>query len=501
MHDYPFGGLTAEAEAADPERYATELYFPHVSDGRHEQARSASCKFIIGRRGSGKTSLAYYLQTQKDEPYRAFVLIHSHGNTFGRIHKEVSDSIASKGMPFGEDVARLWSLAIWTAIMSELDKRGFVHSAAVKTYLGAARGPIFKGTQIFIDGLVSLVSKSGSGMLDWDRLSSVLEEASYSRALEDTRSALDRLDRVAVVIDTPEECLRTSAETASLMGLLMAVNRPQSEYHRNLHLKCLVVSEVWAHVSSRMPGIDRYDPLMLRWSVVDLMSLMCYRYNNFVAEHQFSEAVPPGVIHWKSPAEVRHRVWDHYFPTSAPGPSGFMETTVELVLRHTQLRPRQAIAIGNAITRESRGWRFRNSQVTKAVVDRAEWLCSEIFASYVDIYPNAEMLALENFRGRPAVFSAEGMNLSAAIWDTAYQLGIAGPVIRKSKRREPEPDFTEYQDAEFEFCNSAARLWRPSSGLVAIHPIFHKRLDIRESGETVVGLPSQYAGASPSYWR
>jgi hypothetical protein len=488
MHELPFGSPTAEEEISDSEHYATRLYVRQLADRRHEQARAAKCRFIVGQRGTGKTALGHYLKVQTDDPYSAFVLIDWRGTTFSRVQKAVQDATGDTGLPYSEDVARLWTLVCWIALMTELSARQLVESPAVNAFTRVAHGEFINGTQVLLDGLASLVSKNGARLLDWDKLPATLNELGYSRAVEDTRNALDRLGRVAIVVDLPEDCLKSSADIAAIVGLLMAVNRTGGELHENVHVKCLVTTEVWSHVTSRMPGIDRYNPLEIRWTPVDLLRLMCYRYNSFLGDHHWPDSVLPSSVSWESPNDVRVKVWEKYFPPRAEGCSRFLEDSRQLIVRHSQLRPRQVIAICNSIASRSALRRFNPDHVTRGLVERVDWIASQVLTSYVDVYPDAEAVLARYLGNREAVFRSNSIDPPGEVWDMAYQMGIVGPVVSESAVRYAEPEFSRYQNAEFEFCASAPRRWRPHRELVAVHPIFHRRFNIHETAESVVGF-------------
>jgi hypothetical protein len=496
MYQQPFGSPSAEDEVA---LFSTR-YFRHLSDRRHELARNPDFRFILGRRGTGKTALAHYLQTQSHEPYDASIIINSSGTTFMRVDKEIADVEGRVGMPYHDDVARLWLLIFWTAVMTELDRRGLLNSRAVKDYLAVAHGDFIKGTQVLIDGLAAVMSSQGQPLLDFDRRQALLNQTSYPRALEDTWNCLDRLKRVAVLVDAPEEPLKTPAQAQTVRGLLFAANTPRNDtrLHPNIHVKCLVPTEVWTHLTSNMPGKDRYQRLEVRWPPHDLMCLVAYRYNAFLIENDRGHAIRPTNegFDWTSPGNVRSWIWDSIFPPKAEGRANVLEPSLEVIVRHTQLRPRQMISLCNAIAEKSNDRKFNPNHVRGGLQDRVPWFADEIFASYADIHREAEHLLREHLHSKPAVFQSSTATADPEFWSIAYQLGAVGPVTRGAARGDSESEFEYYRAAEFEFCGHFTR-WAPHDDYVAVHPIFHKHFNITETRETLVSFRGWWEAAAP----
>jgi hypothetical protein len=495
MYQQPFGSPSAEDEVP---LFSTR-YFRHLSDQRHELARHANCRFIVGRRGTGKTALAHYLRAQSQEPYDASIIINNSGTTFMRVTKEVADADRRVGMPFHDDIAQLWLLIFWTAVMTELDQRRLLTSKAAKDYLAIAHGDFIKGTQVLIDGLAAVMSSQGQSLLDFDRRQELLNQVSYPRALEDTWNCLERLKRVAVIVDVPEDCLQPPALAQAIRGLLIAANTPRNDtrLHRSIHVKCLVPSEAWTHLTSQMAGKDRYQPLEVRWSPNDLMCLVAYRYNAFLIENDKGHAVRPSNegFDWTSPANVRAWIWDSIFPRKAEGRARVLEPALDVIVRHTQLRPRQMISLCNAIAEKSNVRKFNPNHVTGGLVDRVNWFAEEIFASYAAIHPDAEKLLRQYLQNRPAVFEATTTTGDHEFWTIAYQLGAVGSVTKGVAQKYSEAEFEYYQAAEFEFCGGPAR-WVPHDERVAVHPIFHKHFNITETRDTLVGFRGWWEAAA-----
>jgi hypothetical protein len=376
-------------------------------------------------------------------------------------------------------------------VMTELDQRKLLNSKTVKDYLALAYGDFIKGTQVLIDGLASVMNGQGEALLDFDRRQALLNKMSFPRALEDTRNCLEHLRRVAVVIDTPEDCLKDPALAQTVRALFIAANTPRDDprLHKNVHIKCLVPSEVWSYLTSQMAGKDRYQSLEIRWSPNDLMCLASYRYNAFLIENDEFRAIRPRSegFDWTSPANVRAHVWDYIFPGKSESRARVLEPTLDLIIRHTQLRPRQMISLCNAIAEKSNDRRFNPNHVSGGIADRVNWFAQEIFASYADIYQDAEKLLTEHLRRRPPVFNATATPSDHEFWTVAYQLGAVGPVTGGSARNYGESEFDSYRAAEFEFCGGPTR-WAPHDETVAVHPLFHRHLNITETRDSLVGF-------------
>ena len=481
----PFGSLAAEDELS----ILKNLYLVNLSDKRHELALFPHHRIILGRRGSGKTALAEYLRFQKVKPYDAYVTI-DYTPTLGIILREVDEHLSRQRIPFADDVVRLWLLAFWTSLMTELVRAGHLNSSAVRTYLATASPITMVGRRHgALDGLAAAIRTEQRSLLDWDHLRRRLDESAYPAAVDDTKQCLTQLHRVAIAVDSIDALpIQSAAMIAVATALLTAANRSASELHEHLHLKCFVPSEVWAYLAARMPDVGKFQPLEIRWSPDDLLRLACFRYNNFLAEEDFHGAVAPSSVTWASATDVREKVWKRFFPSNAQGPSGLLEDVETLILRHTQLRPRQLILVCNAIAGKSALRKFNPDHVRDGL-ESVDVLATEVFASYSSICPGAEVMLGRHLRNRPAVFDSKEIAATDECWDVAYELGVAGPVTHAAR---PFKDSRlEYHNAEFDFSGTRLSRWRPNRERVAIHPMFHKRFGIKEDAHTMVGLRSR----------
>ena len=481
----PFG-----IPAAEYEPRLARTYLSDVGDRRHELTLAPYHRIILGRRGSGKTALAAYLRFQKDQPYDAFVSIDQR-TAFRRILTEVERSMDHGRPALAEDIIALWILGFWTAVMTELHHLGHLDSLAVRHYLRVAQsGGINIPGAGLLDPLASIVRQRDSTLLDHDALVTALDGASYQDAIADAKVCLDRLQCVAIAIDSLEEApVQSQAMVAVAGALLLAASRSGEVMHEHIHVKCLVPTELWLYLAPKIQGVGKFTPFEIRWSIDDLMRLVCIRYNNFLAEFDHVRAVLPGP-NPKSPADVRGRIWDQFFPKKAEGPSGFLEDVQTLMMRHTQLRPRQLIQLCNSIASKSELRTFNPNHIRDGIQDCVEALATEVFASYNHIYRDVEEALQQHLRNRPAAFDSKSVNAPDAFWDMAYELGVVGPVTggKKMPVRE-ESEFQEYLTADFDFGGSGTARWRPRIGeQVAVHPMFHKRLGIREGAQTMIGL-------------
>jgi len=481
----PFGIPATEFE---PPRLH-DTYLSDLGDRRHDRALSPYHRVILGRRGSGKTALAEYLRLQTDRPYDAYAKFDWSASR--RIITDVEEMLSRQRAVLTEDVVQLWIIALWTVTMGKLQELGHIDSAAVRKYLSIAQ-PAAKTTapQSVLDGLAARVRQHDGTLLNWDRLNVVLEEASYATAVADTKAYLQTSQPVAIVIDFVDEPPVKSAPIfIATKGLLMAANASGQQMHEKIHVKCFVPSEIWLYMAARMEAVGKFLPFEMRWSKDDLLRLVCIRYNNLLSEYDFEQSVRPRPT-TESPVEhVRQTIWHRFFPARAEGPSGLLEDVETLIMRHTQLRPRQLIQICNAIADQSEARRFNPDHVRDGLRASVDGLATEVFASYSKIYPDVEDVLQRYLRNRPAIFDAQAINAPDEFWDIAYELGVVGPVSGESKASgKGEAEFQQYRTANFDFGGGDAARWRPNRDPVAVHPMFHKRFGIREDADTMVGL-------------
>jgi hypothetical protein len=480
----PFGMPAAEFEPR-----LTRTYLSDLGDRRHELALAPYHCIILGRRGSGKTALAGHLEFQQDQPYDAFVTINQY-RLFRRILTEVEGAMERGRAALAEDIIGLWTIGFWTAVLAELQRTKGLDSPAVRQYLSVAQPKAINASGALLDPLASIVRQRGATLLDQDALRAILDETAFEEAVVDAKACLDRLKRVAIAVDSLEEApVQSQAMIAVAGALLLASMRSGVSMHPNIHVKCLVPTELWLYLAAKVPGVGKFTPFEIRWSVDDLIRLVGLRYNDFLAEFDRSKAVLPGP-NPTSVIDVRFKVWDQFFPKRAEGPSGFLEDVVTLMMRHTQLRPRQLIQLCNMIASKSRARSFNPNHIKAGIQECLEELTNEVFAAYSRIYKDADVALQRYLRNRPAAFVPRSGDAPDEFWDMAYQMAVIGPVTGKqSLAARDESEFQHYLNAKFDFGGTATARWRPQDGeLVAIHPMFHKRLGIREDANTMIGL-------------
>lgn len=91
------------------------------------------------------------------------------------------------------------------------------------------------------------------------------------------------------------------------------------------------------------------------------------------------------------------------------------------------------------------------------------------------------------------MFTADLLKADERFWRIAYELGVVGPVASSSSRPYDESEFLGYVKTAFNFCGTGPVNWLPVDERVAVHPMFHRRFEITETAETIVGLDSPSA--------
>jgi hypothetical protein len=493
--EQPFGTPDARNELGD----YRHLFIPDTNDKRVDVVVLENRCPILGRRGTGKSALAQHLKWQVPRVFAAFVEVDL-PPLFDHIVREV-DRDPGKAHRVIDTIAQVWKVAIWTAVMERLVHDRILISPSVSTYLGAHQPSSTRSmVQLSLDGLGRLVRKEEGSLLDWSALNRALEERSYHKALQDTKECLALLGKCVVIIDSLDGIATKTDVTSDVMiGLLTAA---KSESYKYLTVKCFLPTEAWIELRPRMPHVGQFEPFELRWSPDDLMRLLSSRVNRFLSERDLELARNTGEVTWQFAQDVRTKVWEKIFPEAAQAPhSPFLERTEDLIIRYTQLRPRQAIAICNGIANAA--WppmpdvpdepRRRYSQVGKlkphhvaiGIDEKLSGIVSEIVNAYSGS-GDAAIKALDYFAGGEAIKTTESVSATEMAWTLAYRMGAIGPV-RSIVKAAGNAAFNYYKAAEFEYCHRGPIDWRPlKDEQVAIHPIFHKMLGIQETGDTMI---------------
>jgi hypothetical protein len=389
-------GPTAITDEIDPEVFRL-IYDESAEPNKLSGDRPPT--FIIGRRGSGKTSL---LLSTLLNPSNLVVHLRSDG-IYSRVSAIVRE-LENRIVLTEEGVADIWRMLLWAPVSIRLTENTDDRDPAGEYNLlweeltpirNAVRESVEQGSRqddVVLDRVTEKLLTSlttDRGILAADTLASRFHL--YTRPWVDCMDAARQLiaareTRAFVLIDSIENLgPRLPQLDLTLRGLFHLVGRQGIQSRRtDFRLQCCFPSELWPslHRISANPLKDFAHSILLQWTAGDLVHLADARLEEFFERNpQFApRGVRPTTILDLLPPRVTNRL-------------GVSEAPLSYMLRHTQLLPRQFLQITNKALGRSlteRGNPFMQERDVVAAVSEVESiLCPEIFSAFSHIYPAA----------------------------------------------------------------------------------------------------------------
>lgn len=490
---YPFGEESCEHELAVLQDHYPEYFYEQSRF--NEEALDPSVYLIVGRRGSGKTSLTKYFNFQK-----RFKNARSIDVDEPEIYQSILQKIANSAYLSPDlainDVRKIWEYLIWSIIFNEyahLDNT--VRSAAV--FSGKKLKPARIITEIVNGLLEKYVDTNGrvAGELS-DALTSPVFAKAKEKVLEFTRS-----EPIIIAVDTFERYDRENVAmmtvTASLVQCANSFNISYS--NKGIHVKAFVSAEIFPYIKeSAITNTTKFirRPLYLRWRPKDLIRLISWRFYRYMSVHKVK--MPFKKVDWNDFNDILKKMWYPFFGEKITNLRGREEDSFPYILRHTQMRPRQLVILCNDIARESlragKGLHFNSVQMNQVIAQGEYDLADEVLNSYDLIYPRVSEIAMA-LTNAPMTFKGSFLDQVAKktsdVWAEGYslssfrrlvaELGIVGKVRKKSE----EAGIIE---ADFEYA-MPDRLVITNDDECAIHPMFYSKLQVTKNDYVVLPFP------------
>jgi hypothetical protein len=490
----PFGGVCCEQEVdfLGRERYP-DYFFEDTPF--NAPAMDNATYLIIGRRGSGKTSLANYFEFQTHRPFETIDVDEP------EIYEDVLSRVANLDLENHDRAVsrtvKVWECVVWHLVFERLG----IKTKAMKI-CDASNGWAMVVKDV-LRGLLEKFAGNREGTVV-DRVEELLRSREFTAARERALEGLVHRP-IVVAIDTLE---RYNVGDPAMMAATGALVEAASHLNHNaersgLHVKVLLSGEIFPYlrdsvVRNTLKHIR--DPLFLQWRPRDLLRLISWRLSMFLSHVKDPRARQIESVDWMNWRSVEKNVWHPFFGSTIRNGSGLKERTVPYLLRHTQMRPRQLVVLCNAIAKS--GVRSRalpsSSQLTslpltfpimadeaktvRAVKDTEVGLASEVLNSYATVYPNVEKIVTA-LNGMPMVFRGNELDKVAPrtrrYWERGHydpsefkqivaELGIVG-VVRRRERNGP------HLEADFEY-NKRDRLVIGEKDECVLHPMFFEKL-------------------------
>lgn len=495
---HPFGEVSCELEKQKFGGRYSEFYFTETPFSK--PAMDPETYLIIGRRGSGKTSLSEYFGFQQDLGDATSIDVNEPG-VYNAILNQVIRKIehpSELAIPLIKDI---WEYTIWQLVLHHLKGRG--DKIKAQSIVEGDPGSPSAIMRFLFTGLLKkyLVGEQAD-------LSYQVARNLHGSAFRKTREAVIEATRRSPVIVAIDSMEHYSTEdpyvmwaTAALVECASALNAEYAD--QGLHVKVFLTDEIFPYFQENIvTNVSKHirHPLFLHWRPRDLARLVCWRLHKYLSQSSEYDYEPADDIDWTSYGAVVEDVWSPLFGTKLNSQAAIHEHTFPFVLRHTQMRPRQLMMICNRVARMARDagtFPTASEDILRAAVrEEGLHLSNEVVSSYSRIWPNAGQI-VGALSGMPARFPGSELDRvakrTAAEWPDGFtrtkfkrmvmELGIVG-----RQRREPTgPD--GIVEADFEFLLED-RLYLTEKDTCVLHPMFYRKLNIeREPGIVVYPFP------------
>lgn len=493
---HPFGEVSCEEEVTLLGNQYSNYYFEYVPF--NAECTEKDTYLIVGRRGSGKSSLAHYFSFQHKIAKTRCIDVNEpeiYSNVLSRI-AEVAAGTSELAIP---RIVRIWECVIWSLLFAEyLDE----HSQVFKTFSLTRRG-----TQSYARFILDILKSFLSRFLDdrGPRLLDDFESLLTSPVYEEAKSMVQKLTKeqpVFVAIDSLEHyAIHDESMMRATAALIECGKQFNFRYSNSgIHVKVFIPGEVFPHlIEGFITNPLKYvtNPLHLIWRPKDLIRLICWRLHLFLEHkpHWVRSSAAAGNLNWDKFPEVLRTMWIPYFGQSTATSAKVEEETFPFVLRHTQLRPRQLITLCNGISRRavSDGTfpQITHESLMMGIQEGQMCLAEEVINSYSKVYPSVGRI-VEALAGSPMRFQGKELDRlghrTASQWSNGdyspydfrrivAELGVVGRVRNANGNHVVEADF-EYALRD--------RLALQVDDDCVIHPMFYKKLNTRLDENMIV---------------
>ena len=496
----PFGFNDSEKERdVLPELYLSDTGF-------NARAIDPSVSIIIGRRGSGKTALAQYFRFKGG--YEFYVDIDEPA-VFSHILEELCRKLQDHSHSVVDDISKMWELAFWTSLMSKMafgevqfdgdDRAKIVKYLRTVKVEDAEQPNVVRSLFLRLVGMVNEAAMSAIDLVlkVHDHLTSV----EFTEARDSACRYLNASRGAVIVIDTLEQYEVRKLQMQQAMGaMLQAVTQfALGGMHPNVHIKCFLPAEIVPYLlDSSVQNIGKTFefPVYLNWRPRDLLRLLCWRFVHYLKRSHPKIAIDLVNVDWDDKSEIRARVWEQFFPKTIRNRNGIQEDSLQYIVRHTQLHPRQLIWMCNEIARFAKQRRtfpqFHSRDVVDGIHSVENMIGNEVLSSYRNVYPNNKRI-LSCFQGQPNVFPRSSSidkllprTKSAwpdempydrmLAWQMIAEVGFIGQIVDQTDR---------YYEAEYEY-TVGDRMALHYDEPCAIHPMFYSLFRVKADKSKVV---------------
>lgn len=483
----PFGEVCCEDEIQLLNDQFKEYYFDHVPFNQYTLENSTY--LIIGRRGSGKTSLSHYFSFHNNRSLQNSICIDvDEPKLYQQVLKKIARQASNNTDIAIPRIVKIWEYIIWTLIFKEYREHSPVIASA--SFFDEEKSSPGKMIYEILKKILAKFLKDDNSELT-DDLEALLSDETIVKAKEEV-CKITQKKPVIVAIDTLENYdINDDAMMRATAALIECASNYNIRYLRfGIHIKIFVSAEVFPHlIENVISNTNKFvrNPVYLNWRPRDLIRLLCWRFCLYLEHNKFEHKLSTDKIDWSRFDDVYNKIWTHFFTERIKNGIGLIEKSFPYILRHSQMRPRQLIILCNTISnlaKRNEVFPYFSSEIIVSGVRETEiQLATEVINSYKSVYPNVGLI-VDALVSKPIMFKGKLLDKIAPETASAWpnkdysplrfrqlisELGIIGRVKNYDKQ-------TGIVQADFEY-TMKSRLAIQSSDDCVIHPMFLKRLN------------------------
>lgn len=490
---FPFGEESCEHEFKVLQEEYRNFYYNQSRF--NAESLEEDVYLIVGRRGSGKTSLTKYFAFQ-DIIRKAHSIDVDEPSIYSGILQGMAEKPALSADLAVIEVGKIWDYLIWSLIFDEFrEKDSSIKAASLMVRKGTASHFVYDLLTGLLNKYVDDSGKVADGLSS--TTTSPIFTTAQARVLE-----LTRKEPIIIAIDTFE---RYNREDMAMMVVTAALIQRANEFNisyasRGIHVKAFVSAEIFPHIKeSIITNTTKFirNPVYLRWKPRDLIRLIMWRFYRYMEERGYQFSFKE--VAWNNFNDILEKLWIPFFGQKISNLRGGFEQSFPYILRHTQMRPRQLVVLCNKIARnaEKSGKfpHFKDVPIAKIISECEHDLADEVLNSYDLIYPrvadiitaltNAPMTFHGNYLDQVAKRTSgawpHGTYSTAAFRRVVAELGIVGKVRSMDES-------AGIIAADFEYAMQD-RLTLTSDDDCVIHPMFYSKLQVKKNGKIVYPFP------------
>lgn len=503
----PFGQIMCEEDIRlRGERYKDYYYYTRFT----ATALNQDTYLIVGRRGSGKTSLGHYFKFQNEiENCRYQYVSAAHIFNLMFEHTSISQWIATETSLLTGGIERLWEFVFWNLVFSVYyDEDPAIQRASLFDVRDAA----FKTTEFSFGFAKTLVKTLVSEFLvqHSDKVPTKTLElltVPYMINAKDAVLKITPTNPIIIAIDSLEQYPIQSKSlmhaTATLISTAAKFNMDYATL--GIHVKVFMTEELFPHIKKEVSNLRKFikKDLHISWEPDDIIKLICHRFYDYLKMRNLLVYESKRPIDWNDCDDILSKVWDPYFGREIKNGRGQKEKSFPYILRHTQMNPTQVIMLCNEIfarAREKNPGKFPRIDA-KTIVEGVQLvevrLAEDVINAYKEIYPSLDDI-LSVFRNKKVIFSYNELTNTAEqsrdYWrDNTYSLekfleltkniGLIGRVRKFIEGKDiAEADFYYNKNNEFRIV---------SGDMCAVHPMFfyQREINVKDCSHCIYPFP------------